>query len=173
MKKYLVLGLAALLAFAGVTSAQKKQDRGWKEKMNSEKIAFITTEVDLTPEEAQTFWPVYNVVCNDRDEAMKNIMVSYKALEESLDSGKSEEDIASLLEAYLKAQERQRAVENGAADQFKKVLSTEKLAKLYVAEEKFRRHHIRNMHNRPRPEGHPGRPEPGKRTKPMIPEDWE
>ncbi len=170
MKKHLILVLAVLLAFAGGASAQKKGDGGWKQRMQSEKIAFITTEVSLTPEEAQAFWPVYNAVCKDRDEAMKNIITAYKSLEKALNGGKSEDEIASLLETYLKAQESQRAVENGAADQFKAVLSTEKLAKLYVSEEKFRRQHIRNMHNRPKPEGHPGRPGPEQR---MMQEDWD
>ena len=40
----------------------KAADAGedWKEKIQSEKIAFLTTEIGLTPEEAQAFWPVYN-----------------------------------------------------------------------------------------------------------------
>ena len=37
-----------------------KRDESWKEKMRSEKIAFLTNEISLTPEEAQLFWPVYN-----------------------------------------------------------------------------------------------------------------
>ncbi len=173
MKKYFILVLAGIVIFAGSAQAQKRGDGGWRQKMQCEKIAFITTELNLTPEEAQLFWPVYNAVCNDRHKAMKNVIAAYKALEKALDGGESGDETASLLETYLKAQEYQRTVENGAAEQFKTVLSTEKVAKLYVGEEKFRRQHIRNMHNRPRPEGHPGRPGPGKRTKPMIPEDWD
>ena len=43
----------------------------WKKKMMSEKIAFLTIELDITPEEAQVFWPVYNQVETEKDQAMK------------------------------------------------------------------------------------------------------
>ena len=38
---------------------------------------------------------------------------------------------------------------NDAADKYKSVLPVEMVAKLYIGEEKFRRQHIRNLHNKP------------------------
>ena len=32
----------------------------WREKIKAEKVAFLTTRMDLTPQEAEKFWPVYN-----------------------------------------------------------------------------------------------------------------
>ena len=40
----------------GVGDKEQKK----REKIHAQKIAFISTEVDLTPAEAQKFWPVYN-----------------------------------------------------------------------------------------------------------------
>ena len=37
-------------------------------------------------------------------------------------------------------------VDNGSADRFMKVLPVEKVAKLYLAEEKFRRQQIHKLH---------------------------
>ena len=43
------------------------------------------------------------------------------------------------------AQEKQRKIDDDAADKYKKVLPTTKVAKLYIGEEKFRRQHIRKL----------------------------
>ena len=52
-----------------------------------EKIAFFTTEMNLTQEEAQNFWPVYNQFCKEEHEAQKLIMTTYKDLNEAIESG--------------------------------------------------------------------------------------
>ena len=59
---YTLMISALMIAGAGQVQAQKKCDEGWKEKMMSEKIAFLTHELNITPIEAQTFWPVYNKI---------------------------------------------------------------------------------------------------------------
>ena len=149
------LFIAAIMAFFFLSSSidcncQNKEE--WKQKMMSEKIAFLTVELGITPEEAQAFWPVYNEVNNERDEAMKNVFLSFKALEDVMNAEKSEKEISKASEKYLDSLEKQRKVEDEAAEKYRKVLSTEKLAKLYVGEEKYRRQHIRRLHG-----GHEGR----------------
>ena len=51
----------------------------------SEKIAFLTTAIGLTPGEAQAFWPVYNQMWEERGKAQFNVMKAYKALEAAVD----------------------------------------------------------------------------------------
>lgn len=143
---YLTLIAALTLSFTGMASAENSWKEDWKERMMSEKIAFLTVELGITPEEAQAFWPVYNEVNNERDEAMKNVFLSFKALEDVMNAEKSEKEISKALEKYIDSLEKQRKVEDEAAEKYRKVLSTEKLAKLYVGEEKFRRQHIRRLH---------------------------
>lgn len=151
MKKIINISLAAVLLLASAisASAQMKGQGDWKQKMMSEKIAFLTIELNITPEEAQKFWPVYNEVDKARDESMFNVFKAFKALEDGIAEKKDEKEIARLLDEYIKAQEKQREVEDNAADQYKKVLSVDKVAKLYVGEEKFRRQHIRRLHEGP------------------------
>lgn len=117
----------------------------WKQKMMSEKIAFLTMEINLTPEEAQIFWPVYNQINSERDAAMNDIINTFHAMKKAIDEGKSEKEIAECLNKYIAAQEKLRETDNASYDRYIKVLSVEKVAKLYVAEEKFRRNHIRSM----------------------------
>ena len=115
----------------------------------SEKVAFLTVEMGITPEEAQVFWPIYNEVSKKNDEAMHKVFTSYKALDQALNEGKGSKEIQKLLDAYLDAIEEQKELNSDAADKYKSVLPVEKVARLYIGEEKFRRQHIRNLHNKP------------------------
>lgn len=85
-----------LLAFITINILAKAQDEQPFEKKQENiealKVAFISKELDLTPDEAQKFWPQYNqyskelkaVKLNnpenvlDRDEKVLNLRKSYK-----------------------------------------------------------------------------------------------
>ena len=155
MKKtiYIATTLVLMLASAVAALANGRVEDDWKEKLMSEKIAFLTMEMGITPEEAQVFWPVYNQVDKERDEAIRRVFRSSKSLEDAVSAGKSGKELSKLLEEYLNALEAQGAVEQKAYKEYAKVLPVEKLAKLYVSEEKFRRQHIRKLHGG---EGKPG-----------------
>lgn len=146
-----VMLLAGMNAFAAM---QHNHHEDWKQKMQSEKIAFLTSEIGLTPEEAQNFWPVYNEVNKEKDEAMKEVFKSYRELETAIKEGKSEKEINNLLDKYLDSKKAQKEVDAKAAEKYRKVLKGDKVAKVFIAEENFRRHHIRNLH------GKPGGPQP-------------
>ena len=154
MKRTIYIFTALVLMLASAVSALAEEN--WKEKMMSEKIAFLTMEMGITPEEAQVFWPVYNQIDKERDEAMRKVFGSFKAMEDAISAGKSEKDISKLLEDYLEALDKQGDIEKKAYQAYSKVLPVAKLAKLYVSEEKFRRQHIRKLH------GGEGRPGPRK-----------
>ena len=147
---YFIITITAILTLAGSCFHADAQNHheDWRQKMQCEKIAFITTETGITPEEAQAFWPVYNKVGKERDEAMHEVFESYKALEQAIEENKSAKEIGTLLDKYLKAQEEQRKLDNKVADEYKKVLPVEKVAKVFIAEEKFRRQHIRRLRER-------------------------
>ena len=146
--------LAAMVCMGFSANVSVADD--WKEKMMAEKIAFLTLEVGLTPEEAQAFWPVYNQVEKEKDEAMFNLIRAHKEMSKALEEKKSEKEVAALLDKYLEAQKKVNEIENAIAAKYKAVLPVEKVAKLYVAEEKFRRQQIRKLHDGE------GRPQPKK-----------
>lgn len=156
MKKIttILVALAAMVCMGISANASVAED--WKEKLMAEKIAFLTLEVGLTPEEAQVFWPVYNQVEKEKDEAMFNVIRTYKDMSKALEEKKSEKEVSALLDKYLEAQKKVNEIENGITAKYKAVLPVEKVAKLYVAEEKFRRLQIRKLHDGE------GRPQPRK-----------
>ena len=65
--RYLLLLTTMILAFN--LSAQEGEERGKRgEKIEQQRIAFLTTELDLSVEEAQNFWPLYNDYQKRKDE---------------------------------------------------------------------------------------------------------
>lgn len=148
MKSYIkkIIIITAALVFGAVNAfANNETKEDWKEKLQAEKIAFLTMEIGLTPQEAQVFWPVYNEINEEKDQAMYEVIKYYWEMSKAIEAGKPEKEIKTLLDKYLEAQEKQRKIDNDAADKYKKVLPTEKVAKLYIGEEKFRRLNIRKL----------------------------
>ena len=95
--------ILAIITFAAIacTFANARHTDEWKEKMRSEKIAFLTMEMNITPEEAQVFWPVYNQVEQQKDAALGEVIQAYKALNAAVESN---ENVEKCLNAYLQAQ---------------------------------------------------------------------
>ena len=138
--KTLTIATILILSVAGLSAQPHcKYDGTWKQKIRSEKIAFLSTEVNLTPEEAQVFWPVYNEVWSSLDKARHNVMKSYGNLVEGTKNNVGEKELKSLLDAYNEAMSREHKIKEERYQKFLEVLPLEKVAKIYVAEEKFRR----------------------------------
>ena len=116
----------------------------------------VKSPTGLTPEEAQAFWPVYNQVETEKDEAMFAMIRAHKEMSKAIEEKKNEKEISALLDTYLEAQKKLNDIENGIAARYKAVLPVEKVAKLYAAEEKFRRQQIRKLHHG----GDDGKPQP-------------
>ena len=148
----LILAAAfALILSANAFAQDQQQPRergdfaaGWMEKMKAARVAFLTTELDLSAEEAQSFWPVYNQAQEEKDAAYKETRTAYRALTEAIKDGKPDKEVANLLQAYLKASKVPAALDAEYSAEFLKVLPATKVAKLYISEEKFRKMQFQN-----------------------------
>ena len=158
MKNFRIFAAVAAFAIISVSSAFAQPNKqNWHEKMMSEKIGYLTAELELTPEEAQAFWPVYNKIAEKNREQNKAVGEAYKALTQALKEGTaSDKEIDKLLDNYLAAKQNQKESGKGDAAEYRKVLPSHKVAKLYVAEENYRRHQI----NRMKPQHGPKGPQP-------------
>lgn len=140
------LSLVVVAAFAQAQNNRQDQKKGqgrndWRERVRAEQIAFITSELDLSETEAQAFWPVYNEVQKQRREAFRASGEAYMNLQKGID----EKEVATLLEKYLAAKKAGEKIEADAVENYKKVLPVNKVAKLLLAEEKFRQNQIQRL----------------------------
>ena len=158
-----------LALVAGIARAQDKQEkkegRDWRERVRAEQVAFITSELDLSESEAQAFWPVYNDIQKQRREAFRATGEAYMALQQGVD----EKDADKLLDKYLAAKKAGEKIEADAVARYKKVLPVNKVAKLLLAEEKFRQNQIHRL-GQGRGPGQGNRPGPGMPPGPRQPQ---
>ena len=156
---------AAIAAFAMITLssniyAQGPRQGNGQDRVMSEKIAFITAVLELTPEEAQVFWPVYNQINAQKKEAQKAVKEARKALSAALEDGTAtDKEIDRLLDCYIAAKLDHNKVGKENTAKLRNVLSSKKTARLFLAEEDFKRHQIRNIKSPHGPKGYNGRPE--------------
>lgn len=116
--------------------------------LQSEKIAFLTAELELTPQEAQRFWPVYNKAQDEIKSGNAAFREAQKALRSAIQDGKDEKEVKQLLSAYIKARKERPDVMAKYAVDFEKAIGAKKTAKLYLSEEKFRQSQIHKLSHR-------------------------
>lgn len=148
--------VCSVAVFAQNKEAKKAAKNDFREKMRSEQVAFITSELNLTEAEAQAFWPVYNDIQAQKREAFGKSFEAMKALKEAVDNGS---DTKKLLDEYLKAKKAVDEIEYDAPAKYSKVLPAEKVAKLVLSEERFRHQQIGRLGGGNRPGGHGERPQ--------------
>ncbi|WP_282135621.1 Spy/CpxP family protein refolding chaperone [Seonamhaeicola maritimus] len=133
MKTYILSILIFLFTFS--LSAQKPDH----DKIQSLKVSFITEQLDLTKEEAQAFWPVYNEFDKKNNKLryheMRSIRREIKESISTLTDAKADELLNKLnnLESSLHKNRLEFATK------IRTILSPKKIIKLKIAEEDFKR----------------------------------
>ncbi len=148
MKK-IVLFLAVI--FSLVVQAQPPQSKEKKEKLKAIKTAYISTELNLTPEEATKFWPIYHAFEDKQHEIKQEKWKRYlDANESSLNELSTKEASALLQKVELTEeatyQERKKFVQN-----LKEFLPAIKILKLLKAEASFNRKLLQQFRNKKDP----------------------
>jgi len=155
MKKVIsVLCLFAVLATGALAQEQQQQrgrqgrdGEGWRERVRAEKVAFLTEQIDLTESEAQVFWPIYNQLQKEQRETFEAVRKAYEAMEKGVNEGKTGKEMEKLVEAYVDAKDKNEGIETKYLNKLMKALPAEKVARYYVAEEKFRHQQIGRLGN--------------------------
>ena len=134
-----VLGLSCfILSFAQGNSPQNTQGQQAMDRIQSEKIAFFTNELDLSPKEAQKFWPVYNDYSKESRVAHDATMRAFRNLSGRPGETLPDKEVEKRLSEYMKALKKENDLSIEYYNKFKEVLPIKKVAKLYQTEEAFR-----------------------------------
>lgn len=141
--------LLLIITLPMVNYAQKEQRKGMlKEKIETQKIAYITNKLALTATEAQQFWPVYNEFSDKNEELLKafrkNNLEDRDVNVETI-SDKEAMDMAD--EQIIHAQKILDLRKKYHAE-FKKVLPAKKLLKLYQTERDFKKFLLKEIKER-------------------------
>lgn len=130
MSKTLYILLLTLFVSASVFA--QRPDR---EKIKALKIAHITEQVDLTKEEAQKFWPIYNA----NEEAEHKLRTqSSKRRKDKNPEELTENEAKSLLLDMEKIEKQKGELHSKMLNQLLEILPAKKIIKFYQAERSFR-----------------------------------
>ena len=142
IRKFIVPILFLLVTtFAFAQGHKEKQ-----EKLKALKVAYITEQLELTTDEAQKFWPIYNDYQEKqfdlRHEKMRTILGK-------LDVGNieklSEKEASALLSQMQGVEETLFTLQKKYIKDLQSILSDKKIMKLKKAEGDFNRHLLKQM----------------------------
>lgn len=128
--KYGILILLMVLALPGWS-----QDPDAMKKIEAARIALITERLELTPEQAEKFWPLYREYSSQREGLRKEFA---EARREVKPDGMTEEESKKLLAKGLEIKERQLVLEKAYSEKFNTVITTRQILLLRKAEDDFR-----------------------------------
>ncbi|MCM1518845.1 MAG: Spy/CpxP family protein refolding chaperone [Pseudoflavonifractor sp.] len=142
MKKYITLIIAVLITAMGAmaqdnaSKSDKAERARWFKKISEYKHEFIAKELNLTKEQQNKFFPLYD----EMETATRRLDHDTRALERKVRaSGDKTTDIEyeKAAEAMFELKAKEGAVEQSYLKKFKTVLTPEQLFKLKIAERKF------------------------------------
>ena len=118
-----------------------------REEIEAMKVAFLTKKLELTPEEAQTFWPVYNQYQGELDklrDGHRKVRMEAKSEMDTM----SDKDVEKLVDGEIAFRQSELDIMKKYNSRFKSVLPMKKVAKLYRAEEDFKRELLHKLQER-------------------------
>jgi len=136
--KYLILLVVLLFASNLSFSQDCPRYAENRKKIEAEKVAFITNKLDLSVEEAQKFWPVYNEYQKKRKDIFIEKRKIHKNLTTNIDT-LSDEEIISALNKINKIKLKEVQLEKDYTDKYLKVLPPKKIIILHKTEMEFKR----------------------------------
>lgn len=144
-KKYIIIML--MLFYSNIFSQECKNYAQHKQKIEAEKVAYITEKLNFSVEEAQKFWPVYNQLEDKKEQFHKQkraLQLQYSQKSKELSDTEIEKIIDNLMQINLKIEELKIEYHN----QFKKIIGVKKAAQLYNFEIEFRKTLLRNLNHK-------------------------
>lgn len=137
MKRYTILLIAGLLHLGAFA-----QDGEAMKKIESARIALITERLDLTPDQAEKFWPVYR----EYNEERRQLRQEFRETRRSADQQSlSEEESKQLMERALDLKQREVNLDKKYSERMTQVISTQQLLKLRNAEKDFQQMLLRRI----------------------------
>jgi Spy/CpxP family protein refolding chaperone len=138
VQKYILVIVISLTSSLGFTQppgdgpSEKK-----REQIHAQKIAFISTQLNLTPDEAQKFWPIYNQYEAEIEKIRKERRGYMNELKKTTDV--SSEKAYELMEKIFATESKESQTRLNYLKQFATVLGKKKATDVFIAEEKFKR----------------------------------
>ncbi|MCQ2253195.1 MAG: hypothetical protein MJZ61_07080 [Bacteroidales bacterium] len=147
MNKLLKTLLFLILCTACSTSSAQENGDNWKqckEQFKSDKIAYISTQMNFTVEEAQKFWPIYNKYDEIFDNIAEQRRQNFEPKRIKGIENLSEEACQKMLTTQFDLDKKENEARLQFYNDLSKLFSQKTIMQYYHSEYEFRRSVIRN-----------------------------
>ncbi|UCS93132.1 Spy/CpxP family protein refolding chaperone [Echinicola marina] len=139
MKTLFILLISCITSLSAL--AQRDEGRRFDmEKFEAAKIAFLTQRLDISPEQATEFWPIYNQF----DEKRKGVHMELRKAMHQKTENISPEKATELINKKFELQQELLDIEKKFSKQVLEVLSPVQVYRLGEIEREFLRHLYRS-----------------------------
>lgn len=161
------MGIALTLGLAIAATAQEDDMPQIPEErlqeIKAQRTAFLTQRLDLSPAEAEKFWPVFNQYDKEQEVVRKELREMHRGMRK--DTEVSEAEAAAAIDKELAARQKELDIRKKYAAEFKRTIGAVKTMRLGKAERDFNRELLKRLRDRmeerrngaPPPGGRPGR----------------
>ena len=131
MKRLIIPMLTLFICF----NAYSQRDGKMHERIKAQKVAFITERLNLSPEEAQKFWPIYNSFENKANKIRQNDL---KEVRQAMQRGNlSDNEAQHILDQFMNAEEHLFEAKKQLVKDLRKVIPPQKIIQLKASEDAF------------------------------------
>jgi len=122
---------------------QKGDMQAKKENFEAQKIAYLTSKANLTPEESARFWPVYNKFEEEKRAIKKQMKAEINGTKKDFATLSDSEVERNMLD-MLDLRQKEIEIERRSFQEFKKVLPVKKVALIITGEKEFYQQVLKN-----------------------------
>jgi len=131
----------SLLLFA----CNPKQEKS-EEKLKEEKVAFFNQKLDLTAQESENFWPVYNEYWRRKNQIYDDKRTAMKYCSKNIDKLTNEE-ITKYADMYINFHKQESELLIEFNEKFKEVLPPKKVFVFYKTDYEFKTYLLQQIKN--------------------------
>lgn len=135
MRVQLIIWLLCLVSISAFAQKPDRPNKELREKIEAQRVSFLTSKLQLTTDEAQKFWPIYNA----HQKEMKTLRKTYRPKKGRNLDEMSDAEIETMLSNRFTMKEKALKLEKAYHVKLKKAIPVRKIATLERAEEEFKK----------------------------------
>ena len=144
MKNILFIAVWLTVGMSVTTLSAQNEDarRTLEERIETQRIAFITEKVNLTRDEAQAFWPIYNEY-REQSKTLREHKIPTKSIIDMTD-----EESQAHIDKVMLAEQAELDLKLGLTNDLKVVITPRKVLRFFGAERQFKERLLKMMNQR-------------------------
>ena len=141
-QKFFLTLIMLIFASTSLVFSQQGEKRGHiKDKVKAQRAAYITQQLDLTEDESQKFWPIYNTYQSELEKVRSSI-------ELKTNDPITDKEAEDMMYAILENRTKEIEIQKKYIQKLKSAISSRKIAKLFRVEREFKEKVISHIRDR-------------------------